>query len=154
MRPQLEYAVQAWRPLLAKDIAVLENVQKRAIRMTSGLKGRTYDEKLKEVGIQSLEDRRIRSDAVQTWKILTRYDDVDETTWYTRCNEHATRDTRQSSNLLNLRHRPFKYDYRKYSFGIRTTRQWNSLPDSIRESATLRQFKCSYDRFFKNAQRQ
>ena len=41
-------------PWLYKDIKVLEYVQKRAIRMTSGLSGSNYEEKLKEVNMLSL----------------------------------------------------------------------------------------------------
>ena len=53
-----------------KDIKVLEDIQKRAIRMTSGLKGDSYEEKLKEVKMTSLEERRQRKDEILTWKIL------------------------------------------------------------------------------------
>ena len=148
VRPQLEYAVQAWSPWLAKDIKLLENVQRRAVRMTSGLKGKNYEEKLLELGMQSLESRRMRGDAIQTWKILSGYDDVDEKTWFSRCYEHAARETRQSSNDLSLQHRPFKHDYHKNSYSIRATRQWNELPISIRQSKTIREFKSSYDRVF------
>ena len=38
---------------MSKDIKVLEDVQKRAIRMTSGLKGDSYEKKLKEVKMRS-----------------------------------------------------------------------------------------------------
>jgi hypothetical protein len=47
---------------MAKDIKVLEDIQKRAVRMTSGLKGKCYEEKLKEVGLYSLEERRKRGE--------------------------------------------------------------------------------------------
>ena len=46
VRPLLEYAVLAWNPWMAKDIKVLEDIKKRAVRMTSGLKGKCYEEKL------------------------------------------------------------------------------------------------------------
>ena len=84
VQPQLEYAVQAWRPWMSRDINLLKNVQRRAIRMTSGLKGKSYEEKLAEVGMQSLEDRRARGDAIQTWKIMSGYNDVYEGTWFSR----------------------------------------------------------------------
>ena len=38
VRPNLEYAVQAWSPWNQKDIDLLEDVQKRVVRMTAGLK--------------------------------------------------------------------------------------------------------------------
>ena len=48
--------------------------------MTSGLKGKCYEEKLKEVGLYSLEESRKSGDAIQVWKILAQYDHVDEKT--------------------------------------------------------------------------
>ena len=152
VRPQLEYAIQAWRPWMAKDINLLENVQKRAVRMSSGLKGKSYEEKLTEVGMQTLEARRARGDAIQIWKIMNKYDDVEEDIWFTRCTETAVRDTRQNSNHLNLTHKVFNTDFRKNSFSVRASRIWNSLPDELRESVTLREFKCRYDEIYVTGQ--
>jgi hypothetical protein len=44
---------------------------KRAAKNISGLKGHTYEERLKEVGLLTLEERRHQSDMVQTYKIVT-----------------------------------------------------------------------------------
>ena len=113
--------------------------------MTSGLRSKTYEDRLLEVGMTSLENRRDRGDAIQTWKILTGYDNVQEKTWFDRCTDNSERDTRQSVNELNLRHKSFNYDFRKYSYSRRATRQWNFLPNELRESRTLREFKSRYD---------
>jgi hypothetical protein len=70
VRPHLEFASQAWSPWYAKDIQTLEKVQKRAVSMINGLKPGTYEEKLKELGIQSLKDRRLEADMVLTYKLV------------------------------------------------------------------------------------
>jgi ribonucleases P/MRP protein subunit RPP40 len=62
VRPHLEFASQAWNPWLVKDVQVLEKVQERAVNMITGLTSLTYEEKLKEVGIQSLKDRHTEAD--------------------------------------------------------------------------------------------
>ena len=67
VRPNVEYAVQAWSPWNQKDIDLLEDVQKRVERMTAGLKTGTYQDKLKDLGLPSLEERRRRGDMIQTW---------------------------------------------------------------------------------------
>ena len=69
VRCLLEYASPAWSPSLQSDIDLLEKVQIRAVNMVSGLRSSSYHEKLKEVGLQSLQERRIRSDMIQTVKI-------------------------------------------------------------------------------------
>ena len=69
---------------MSKDVKVLEDVQKRAIRMTSELKGSSYEEKLTEVGMPTLSNRRIRGDMKQVWKVLNKYDMVDENKWFRR----------------------------------------------------------------------
>ena len=65
VRPHIEYCIQAWsgwrwRPHLVKDIAVLEKVQRRATRMITECKGKTYEERLKLVGLTTLENRRMK----------------------------------------------------------------------------------------------
>ena len=75
-RPHLEYAVQSWNPCYQYDIDLLENVQIRAIKMVSGLKGKTYEDRLKEVGLTTLKVRRERGDMIQVWKILHEKEDV------------------------------------------------------------------------------
>ena len=59
--------IPAWTPWTATDIKILEKVLRRAINLISGLKGANYEEKLVELGILSLEKRRIRYDLIQTW---------------------------------------------------------------------------------------
>ena len=68
--------------LIFIDKEILEKVQKRAISMTSGLSGSTYKEKLREVGLTSLEERRKREDMIQVWKIFHGHDHVDKNKWF------------------------------------------------------------------------
>ena len=62
VRPHLEFVGQAWAPWTAADKAVLENVQKRAIRMVSGLGSAEYEDRLNELGMTTLEERRHQAD--------------------------------------------------------------------------------------------
>ena len=64
--------------------------------MTSGLHSASYLDQLKEVNLTTLEERRIRGDLIQTWKILHKHDNVQEGTWFTRSVDTAQRETRFS----------------------------------------------------------
>ncbi len=76
VRPHLEFASQAWSPWSESDKAVLEKIQRRAITMVSGLKGTEYEERLKELGLTTLEERRHQADMLQTFKIVRGIDKV------------------------------------------------------------------------------
>ena len=69
MRPHLDWT--------EADKAVLEKIQRRAVGMVSGLKGQSYEEKLLELNLPSLEERRLQADTVQTFKIVKGIDRVD-----------------------------------------------------------------------------
>ena len=53
-----------------------EKIKRRTVRLNSGLQGKTYEDRRRELNIFSLEGRRFMYDLVQTFKIIRGFDDV------------------------------------------------------------------------------
>jgi hypothetical protein len=144
VRPHLEFAVQAWSPWTQHDKDLLEKVQKRAIAMVSGLQGTSYEERLEELGMTTLEERRHRADMFQVFKILTAKDNVNKDSWFQMAASGAVR-TRQAAGLMNLVRPRTRLEVRGNFFSVRVVEDWNSVPDEIKMARSAGQFKRLYD---------
>ena len=150
--------VQSWSPWLAKDIEKLESVQRRAVRCIRGLTG-TYEEKLKEIGLTTLKERRERGDMIQTFKIVNGIDDVDCKQWFTFLSEERPRPTRSTlqigddgsvSSKLTLKAERCRLEVRRNFYSNRVVEPWNQLPENLKCASTVNNFKSGYDELFAN----
>ena len=135
VRPHLEYCTPVWSPMFKKDSIVLENVQRRATRLVNSLSGLTYENRLRALGIPTLEYRRLRADVVEVYKILNQIDRIDPKKFFTWSNL-PTR-----GNSLKIFKRRSRLKVRASVFSNRVVDVWNSLPNNVVTAPSLNSFK-------------
>ena len=59
VRPHLEYCIQMRSPQYRRDMDLLERVQRRATKMIHGMEYLSYEDRLRELGMFTLEKRRL-----------------------------------------------------------------------------------------------
>ena len=136
IRPRLEYAAVVWSPHAKKDITKLERIQRVATKMVPELSELTYEDRLREMGLPTLQDRRERGDLITLYKILNGIEKLDEQNMEM---EEKTRQMRGHSRKIR-KSRCLK-DTKKYSFSHRIVDTWNGLKEEVVTSTNIHKFK-------------
>ena len=140
VRPHLEYAVQFWSPQLRKDIDRLERIQERATKLIYNVRHKSYQRRLEDLKLFSLEKRRLRGDLIQTFKILKHVDNVNVHKLFT-LNPSNTR-----NNGLKLVAKHYNTGTYGHFFTNRVVNAWNKLPPEVIDCKTVNAFKNKLDK--------
>ena len=146
VRPHLEYCIQAWRPYRKKDIDTLERIQRRATKMIPELRDLSYEERLKECGLTTLETRRLRGDQIEVFKILNGYENIDRNMFFS-----LKKDSRTRGHEVKLVKDQCRLDIRKHSFSQRTINEWNKLSTDCVTASSVNMFKNKVDTYLRRA---
>ena len=140
IRPRLEYAAVIWSPSTVKDKRKLERVQRAATKLPSTLANMAYEDRLRELELLTLEDRRERGDLIAMYRIVSGIDALDRSDLVVR----DLTSVRQHGKKLKLG--VCRRDVKKHSFPQRTVRIWNDLEKEVVEAKTIHEFKEKLDK--------
>ncbi|KAK4824182.1 hypothetical protein QYF61_011479 [Mycteria americana] len=139
VRPHLKCCVQFWAPHYKEDIEVLERVQRRALKLVKGLEQKS-DEQLRELGLFSLEKRRLRGDLLSLYNYL----------------KGGCREPYQSNKKYCLSYNieaalgRFRLDIKKHFVTERVVKHCNRLPRDMVDALSLSMFKRHLDNALNN----
>jgi len=150
IRPHLEYCVQSWSPSLLKDIACLEQIQRRATKLVDSLSKVNYSERLNTLGLKTLETRRLRGDLIETYKLLTHKERIDPNQFFSVSDsEYALR-----GHSLKLFKPSVRLNVRKHFYSYRVIDSWNQLRQHVVEAPTVNCFKNRLNKYWKRMSQQ
>ena len=72
------------------NIDMLERVQRRATKIILKLRNISYEMRLKECGLTTLETRRLRGDHIEVFKILNVYENIYRNIFFSVKEERRT----------------------------------------------------------------
>jgi len=141
VRPHLEYCSPAWSPHYQKDKQLLEKVQHRFTRLFPDLRSICYQDRLRQLGLWSLQERRNRADLLEVFKLKAGLSNVTFQTFFDRNVDSRTR-----GHTWKITKNRSKLDIRKYFFSERVVNRWNKLSQNDVDQTTVNGFKRALER--------
>ena len=142
VRPILEYASHVWSPHLVKDIDCVESVQRYFTKYLPGMSRLSYNDRLRHLGLESLELRRLKADLLFTYNLL--HDKLAVPGHYFFSVRGMGRTRGHPLKLtVNMSH----LDCRKFFFCNRVVGPWNQLPADTVMAPSILSFKRGLESF-------
>ncbi|GAB0204462.1 hypothetical protein GRJ2_002911800 [Grus japonensis] len=137
VRPHLEYCLQLWGSQHKKGMHLLEQDQRRATKLIRGLEHLSCEDRLIELGLFSLEKRRLQGDLILVHKVA--YRKAGEGLFIRECSD------RTRGNGFKLKEGRVRLDIRKKFFSMRIVRHWARWLREVVDAPSLEVFKARLD---------
>ena len=134
-RPVLEYGSCLWHTGFVGDMRKLERIQRRWTKHVQGLRELTYAERLRELGLYSIQGRLTRADPIQCWKIFHGKSHITQQCLFTQPRTGAW------GHAFKIAVARTNTDIRQRLFSNRCVHLWNSLPPDVVNTPDLQSFK-------------
>ena len=131
---------------LKKDIDKLERVQRRATKLIPELRILSYEDRVQQCKLTTLETRRVRGDQIEVFKITHRIEGLDSGMFFKYRTDNRTR-----GHSWALAKERCKLDIRKYAFSQWTINEWNRLAGECVNATSVNMFKNKIDNYFKRS---
>ena len=130
---------------LKSDVKKIENVQRRATKLIKSVKNLPYEVRLKKLDMLSLENRRVRGDLIQTFKLLNQLEEVSLINGINSANERVGSLRRPHDRRL-VREINKKGTHRYNFLTNRVVNAWNNRSREAVNAKSVNSFKAIIDR--------
>jgi len=113
--------------------------------MVRGVEHLSYEERLRELGLFSLEKTRLWGDLLVAFQYLKGAKEKMRKIFFSRACFDRT-----NGNGLILKEGRFRLDVRKKFFTMRMVKHWHRLPQEVVDAPSLETFKIRLDRALSN----
>ena len=112
--------------------------------MIQGMEHLSYEDRLRELGLFSLEKRMLHGDLIAAFYLKGSHRKGGDRHFSGLCGD------RTRGNGFKLREGRFRLDVRKQSFIVRVVKHWNRLPSVVVDAPSLETYKVRLDKILGN----
>ena len=111
------------------------------MKNVQGLRAIDYCDRLSELRMLPLVERRIYLDLVETFKVIKGFDNVLRSSYFSLNSDTDWRPTRGNDCPYNIVYLRCNHDTRRHFFTMRVAKSWNQLPNDLKLETSLPLFK-------------